>query len=274
VSRIFRSSRCDGLRNSRYRRLGRGRQIACLSSVIGTGVVSAFTQLGTIDQMNLFQKIYRSAVRVVFLFCVTGASAQTLPNGTFAETDWGPMELSCIRADLCFASYENGAAFMYFSSPGQDGQYYGFWAEASSSQPCQFNQRFPNIETNAWGRVNLVFDYDGNYWTGNWGYCDEPLTRTLVGERGGTQQTQSSQAEIKAASAAILLGMPYGGTTAEVHENIVSVSFGPDTVCGGPDNWVVNVNVRATAESDGISGSMLLDDSSATLVCASLPFLN
>ncbi|MFT5271526.1 MAG: hypothetical protein ACI85V_001544, partial [bacterium] len=55
--------------------------------------------------MKLYEKLCRSAVHALFFFYVTGASAQTLPNGTFAETSWGAMELSCVSSDLCFASY-------------------------------------------------------------------------------------------------------------------------------------------------------------------------
>jgi hypothetical protein len=184
------------------------------------------------------------------------------------------MELSCISSDLCFASYENGTAFLYFSSPGRNGEYRGYWAEKESSKPCSLDLQFPNIRTNAWGRVNLIFDYDGNNWTGTWGYCNEQPARPLVGERGGVQQTQMSQSEIRDAAAAVLLGMPYGETTTDVLENIVSVSFGADPLCDGADNWVVEVYVRATADFDGITGSMVMDDASGTLVCAGLPFLN
>lgn len=223
--------------------------------------------------MTLHQKLYRNAIQIPFLLLVTGASAQTLPNGTFHETSWGVMELSCIRSDLCFASYENGSAFMYFSSPGADGKYYGYWAEAESSEPCVADLQFPNIRTNAWGKLDLSFDYDGNYWSGLWGYCNAEPTKEFAGERGGTLQTRSTQAEIKAAAAAHLLGMPYGETTADVMENIVSVSFGADTLCSGPDNWTVEVYVRATADSDGITGKMVVDDASAEPVCTGLPFM-
>jgi len=223
--------------------------------------------------MKFYKNLCRSAVQVLIFFFATGASAQTLPNGTFSETDWGAMELSCISSDLCFASYENGKSFLYFSSPGGDGKYYGYWAEAESSQPCASDLQFPNIRTNAWGTLDLSFDYDGNYWSGLWGYCKEEPTRALAGERGGTLQTRSTQAEIKAAAAAHLLGMPYGETTADVMENIVSVSFGTDTLCNGPDNWTVEVYVRATADTDGITGSMIIDDANATPVCIGLPFM-
>ncbi len=224
--------------------------------------------------MRLDQILCRSAVQVPILLFVTGASAQTLPNGTFHETSWGAMELSCISSDLCFASYENGKSFLYFSSPGGDGKYYGYWAESGSSEPCDSDLQFPNIRTNAWGKLDLSFDYDGDYWSGLWGYCSAEPTREFSGERGGMLQTRSTQAEIKAAAAAHLLGMPYGETTADVMENIVSVSFGTDTLCSGPDNWTVEVYVRATAQSDGISGKMVIDDASATPVCTGLPFLH
>ncbi len=186
--------------------------------------------------MKFCKKLCRSAVQVPFFIFVTGASAQTLPNGTFHETSWGAMELSCISSDLCFASYESGTAFLYFSSPGGDGKYYGYWAEAESSELCASDLKFPNITTNAWGTLDISFDYDGNYWSGLWGYCNAQPTKAFAGERGGTLQTRSTQAEIKAAAAAHLLGMPYGETTADVMENIVSVSFGTDTLCKGPDN--------------------------------------
>ena len=148
--------------------------------------------------MKLYEKLCRGSVQALFLLYVTGASAQTLPNGTFAQTSWGAMELSCISPDLCFASYENGTAFLYFSSPNRDANFQGYWAEAESSEPCADNLQFPNIRTNAWGRVNLSFDDDGDNWTGDWGYCNAPLTQALVGARSGTSQTQSTQTEIRA----------------------------------------------------------------------------
>jgi len=148
--------------------------------------------------MNLYEKLCRISVQALFFFYVTGASAQTLPNGTFAQTSWGAMEFSCISSDLCFASYENGTAFLYFSSPDRDANFQGYWAETESSEPCADNLQFPNIGTNAWGRVNLSFDYDRNNWTGVWGYCNAPLTMDLVGARSGTLQTQSTQTEITA----------------------------------------------------------------------------
>jgi hypothetical protein len=148
--------------------------------------------------MKLYEKLCRSAVHALLFFYVTGASSQTLPNGTFAETSWGAMEVNCISSDLCFASYESGTAFLYFSSPGQDANFQGYWAETESSEPCADNLQFPNIRTNAWGRVNLSFDDDRNDWTGVWGYCNAPLTKALVGARTGKLQTQSTQTEIKA----------------------------------------------------------------------------
>jgi hypothetical protein len=148
--------------------------------------------------MKLYEKIFRGAIQALFLFYVTGVSAQTLPNGTFDQTSWGEMELNCISSDLCFASYENGTAFLYFSSPNRDANFQGYWAEAESSEPCADNLQFPNIGTNAWGKVNLSFDNDGNNWTGVWGYCNAPLTMDLVGARSGTLQTQSTQTEIRA----------------------------------------------------------------------------
>ena len=182
-------------------------------------------------------------------------------------------QLYQFRSLLCFASYEHGTSFLYFSSPGGDGKYYGYWAEAESSELCASDLKFPNITTNAWGTLDISFDYDGNYWSGLWGYCNAQPTKAFAGERGGTLQTRSTQAEIKAAAAAHLLGMPYGETTADVMENIVSVSFGTDTLCKGPDNWTVEVYVRATANSDGITGSMVIDDANATSVCTGLPFM-
>ena len=73
--------------------------------------------------MNLCEKTSQISVQALFSFVRQGASPQTLPDGTFAKTSWGAMKLRCIGSDPCFASYENGTAFVYFSGRCRDANY-------------------------------------------------------------------------------------------------------------------------------------------------------
>lgn len=53
----------------------------------------------------------------------------------------------------------------------------GYWIEDSSSRKCAFqkNGRYH------WGRIQLVFE--GNRFSGKWGYCDSDLTTSWTGSR-------------------------------------------------------------------------------------------
>jgi hypothetical protein len=140
--------------------------------------------------MQLYQNICRSFCLTAGLCFTSAASSQTLPNGTYAETNFGQIDLVCISPVLCYASYENDQSFLYLTSPEQDGRFVGYWAEADADRTCTVVNQFPNIQTNAWGTVDLQFDPSGNNWTGAWGYCDETAANKFDGARGA----QSDQA--------------------------------------------------------------------------------
>ena len=103
--------------------------------------------LKVIFAMNLTKKVSTFVSSLVCLFAFSEASAQTLPNGTFDKTSFGPIEISCVSSSLCFASYEDGKSFMYLTSPDDNNQFVGFWAEPDASQTCSAVHQFPNIST-------------------------------------------------------------------------------------------------------------------------------
>jgi hypothetical protein len=130
------------------------------------------------------QNLSAVSTYLMCLFLFSAASAQTQPNGTYAKSDFGEIEVSCVSSIMCFATYEDGKSFMYLTSPGRDDHYVGYWAEPSSSQACPVAHQFPNIRTEAWGNVDLTFDYHAENWSGFWGYCEEHPARTINGARG------------------------------------------------------------------------------------------
>jgi hypothetical protein len=141
--------------------------------------------------MKFIQSLYMGVTYLLCLFLFSTASAQTLPNGTYAKTNFGAINVSCVSAILCFATYEDGKSFMYLTSPRQNDRFTGYWAEPEASQTCPQAQNFPNIHTNAWGNVDITFDFSANSWTGFWGYCEEHPNR----EFDGARDPQSTQIE-------------------------------------------------------------------------------
>jgi hypothetical protein len=150
---------------------------------------------------------------LAYLLCFltfSSASAQTLPNGTYAKTSFGAIEISCVSSEFCFAAYEGGHSFMYLTSPDHSQNFTGYWAEEDASQICPETQKFPNISTNAWGNVNIFFDLSAESWTGFWGYCEEHPNREFDGERdqGSTQQVDADDGFQSLAEALIGSWMP------------------------------------------------------------------
>jgi len=156
--------------------------------------------------MKFIQKIIVCFTYLGCLFAFSAASAQTPPNGTYAKTSFGPVEISCVRSVLCFATYEDGKSFMYLTSPGQDDHYIGYWAETDSSQTCPATQQFPNINTKAWGNVDIYVDYSGENWSGFWGYCEEHPNREFEGARSVQAAEETSADEGGSALAEWLVG--------------------------------------------------------------------
>jgi hypothetical protein len=133
--------------------------------------------------MNFIQKISASIACLVCFLAFSAASAQTLPNGTYAKTNFGAVDISCISPALCFGSYQSKTSFLYLSSSLDNNQFTGYWAEPDASQTCPVTHQFSNIRTNAWGSVIFTFDTSANNWTGLWAYCDEQPNREFNGAR-------------------------------------------------------------------------------------------
>jgi hypothetical protein len=96
---------------------------------------------------------------------------------------------------MCFSTYENGQSFLYLTSPGQNDHFIGYWAEADASRTCPATHQFPNIQTNAWGNVDINFDVSANSWTGFWGYCEDPPNKEFVGARN--DQSAANDVDIR-----------------------------------------------------------------------------
>lgn len=99
--------------------------------------------------MKLNRTISFGLAYLLYLLTFSSASAQTLPNGTYAKTSFGAIEISCVSFEFCFAAIEGGHSFMYLTSPDHSQNFTGYWAEEDASQICPETQKFPNISTNA-----------------------------------------------------------------------------------------------------------------------------
>lgn len=156
--------------------------------------------------MVLVRKISASFACLVCFAMLSTASAETLPNGTYAKTNFGPIEISCVSSDLCFASYQDNSSFLYLTSSEIVLQFTGYWAESDASQTCAVTHQFPNIHTNAWGKVNFTFDLSAESWTGLWGYCDGQPDREFNGARNDQPSQQSDISDSDLSLAERLVG--------------------------------------------------------------------
>jgi hypothetical protein len=121
-----------------------------------------------------------------YLFLSSAAVAAPLPDGTYSDTNFGTVEMTCTETGYwnCTATYEDGQSFLFVDRNAIEGQYFGYWAEPKSDVPCETTDDFGEIRTDAWGQVEMSFDTASESWTGSWGYCDEPLTYAFDGTRG------------------------------------------------------------------------------------------
>jgi hypothetical protein len=117
--------------------------------------------------------------------------AQSLQSGTFLETDFGVMEVSCFSATSCIAKYSDGVGFMYLNGTEQDGVFVGYWAEPETEEPCDLAREFDDITTVSWGKVELQVEPTDSGWTGGWGYCDESVDWRFDGSVGPTSNEVS-----------------------------------------------------------------------------------
>lgn len=175
--------------------------------------------------MKLIRTMLMGVTFMLGLLGISAAHAQTLPDGTYAITSFGAMDVSCISALQCFASYEEGSSFMYWTSAGSSGHFIGYWAEAESAQPCSADQQFPNMRTSAWGNVDVRFDAAANSWTGSWGYCEERPSREFNGARGA--QSQNGGGDTDASMTERLIGSWLPGPDSSARRND-TYTFNPD----------------------------------------------
>ncbi|HEX8570777.1 MAG TPA: hypothetical protein VF699_12775 [Caulobacteraceae bacterium] len=127
-----------------------------------------------------------SAAAVALLVC-SSVQAQEGPDvsGKWANTSWGVVDLKVTdRKDEKGVVVGKDAAGTYTSSNGkvsgelQGSTLEGYWMQPHSSVACKTKQG----GTAYWGRLRLTFD--GDKFTGHWGYCDEvPDHRGVSGQR-------------------------------------------------------------------------------------------
>ena len=184
--------------------------------------------------MQLFLKISRGLSLLAVLCLALPASAQTLPNGTYSKSSFGPINLTCVSPVMCYASYENGKAFLYLTSPKQNGHFIGYWAEAKANKACSVVKQFPNIKTSAWGKVDFQFDPSGNSWTGVWGYCNDKAVKKFNGARGKSSN-QASAATTDKSLRLKLLGswMPTADSNARRNDLYTFNPDGSNTISDG-----------------------------------------
>jgi hypothetical protein len=128
---------------------------------------------------------------VASLLSTSAVTAQTLQNGTYSDADFGEMEVSCASLTSCVATYDDGEGFIYLTGTEQDGAFVGFWAEPASSETCDAAREFDDINTAAWGTVELQLDASGNSWTGLSGECDGLLDWPFNGSNGQVADASS-----------------------------------------------------------------------------------
>jgi hypothetical protein len=134
--------------------------------------------------MNFIHKASILTTCVVSILTASAATAQTLQNGTYSDADFGVMEVSCVSPNSCVATYDDGEGFIYLTGTEQDGVFVGFWAESASSEACESVRKFDDINTAAWGAVELQLNASGNSWTGLSGECDGLVEWPFNGSNG------------------------------------------------------------------------------------------
>jgi hypothetical protein len=138
--------------------------------------------------------------QLAYLFLSSAAVAGPLPNGTYSDTDFGTVEITCTEAGYwnCTATYEEGQSFLFVDRNAVEGQYFGYWAEPESDTPCDTIEDFGEIRTDAWGQLEMSFDTQSESWEGSWSYCDEPLTYAFDGTRGAQTEVETAKGSLTA----------------------------------------------------------------------------
>jgi hypothetical protein len=141
--------------------------------------------------MKFIKKQSATVTCLLCLFGTSAATAQSLQSGTFLETDFGVMEVSCVSATSCVATYSDGVGFMYLTGTEQDGVFVGYWAEPETEEPCDVAREFDDITTVSWGKMELQAELTDSGWTGGWGYCDGNVDWRFDGSGGPTSNEVS-----------------------------------------------------------------------------------
>jgi hypothetical protein len=177
--------------------------------------------------MKPIRKLCGCVTLLSCLFLPLQAAAQTLPNGNYDTTDFGTIKVECVSSDMCFGTYENGQSYLYLNSRDGSQNFTGYWVEAESSQPCAVTQQFPNIQSNAWGKVNVTFDLSADNLSGVWGYCEDQPSKTLDGTRAQTPTAQNTASVDVASMAQFLVGswLPSPDSSARRND---TYTFNPD----------------------------------------------
>jgi hypothetical protein len=219
-----------------------------------------------LSAMQLHHKYCRGFSLIAGLCFASAALGQTLPDGTYAETGFGPIELVCVSSVMCHARYENDQSFLYLTSPEQNGRFVGYWAETDADRTCSVVNQFPNIQTNAWGTVDLQFDPSGNSWTGAWGYCDDKAANKFNGARGGQSDQASASVADDQSIKQKLLGSWLPSPDSGARRNDL-YTFNPDgsytisdgSGTGGTGTWKL-VNAELFLDGDPVPLSLSGDE--------------
>jgi hypothetical protein len=173
-----------------------------------------------------------------YLFLSSAAVATPLPNGTYSDTDFGTVEITCTETGNwnCTATYEGGQSFLFVDRNAVEGQYFGYWAEPESDTPCDTIEDFGEIRTDAWGQLEMSFDTQSESWEGSWNYCDKPLKYAFDGTRGAQTQVENAKESL--------------------------------TAQGVWDNWTslyaATPGITSAARLDGTDGSLIVSDYTLT----------
>lgn len=161
------------------------------------------------------------------LFAASQAAAQTLPNGIYEKTDFGAIKIECISSKLCFGTYEDGQSYLYLTSRDHSQNFTGYWVEKESSKPCSAAHQFPNLQSHAWGNVNVTFDLSANSLSGFWGYCEDHPNKKLDGTRAQTAAAEDTARVDVASTRQFLVGswMPAPNSSARRND---TYTFNPD----------------------------------------------
>jgi hypothetical protein len=197
--------------------------------------------------MKPIRKLNGCLALLSYLFFTSQVTAQTLPNGNYDTADFGTINIECISSEMCFGTYENGQSYLYLNSRDNSQNFTGYWVEAESSKPCAETHQFPNLQSNAWGNLNVTFDLSANSLSGFWGYCEDHPNKALDSTRAQMPTAQDSTSVDVVSMAQFLVGswLPSPDSSARRND---TYTFNPDgtfVISDGSSNsplgsWTLN----------------------------------